>query len=181
MDFDTVLDACKHPHRRIVLAALVETHQSVPVDDLANAIVTHNHHMPPTDVSGETPTRIRTALNHVHLPKLDEAGFIQYDSEHQLVKPTAQCNGGESHLLAVLDADPELAMPLETSPRSGDAFGLHHNQYTMTTRNPTRGDTHQRERDRAAKALTKALETDDVEETDYHIREAHQLLTLKTD
>jgi hypothetical protein len=51
----------------------------------------------------------------------------------------------------------------------------------MTTRDSTRDDTHQRERDRAAKALTKALGTDDVEEKDYHIREALQLLTLKTE
>jgi hypothetical protein len=114
MEFDTVLDACEHPYRRVVLAALVETHRSVPVNDLANAIVTHNHHVPPTDASGETLTRIRTALHHVHLPKLDEAGFIQYDSEHHLVKPTTQFNGGESQLVAVLGADSELAMPLET-------------------------------------------------------------------
>jgi hypothetical protein len=113
MEFDTVLDACKHSHRRIVLATLVERHQSVSVDDLATAIVTHNHHMPPTDVSGETLTRIRTALHHVHLPKLDEVGFIEYDSEHQLVEPTARLDSGESHLLAVLNADAELAMPLD--------------------------------------------------------------------
>ena len=50
----------------------------------------------------------------------------------------------------------------------------------MTTSNPTRDDTHQRERDRAAEALTKVLETDDVEKKDYQIREALQLLTLKT-
>jgi hypothetical protein len=33
----------------------------------------------------------------------------------------------------------------------------------MTTSDPTRDDTHQRERDRAVEALTRALETDDVE------------------
>ena len=112
--FDTILDACEHPSRRVVLATLVETHRSVPVNDLIDAIVTHNHHVPPTDASGERLTRIRTDLHHVHLPKLAEAGFIQYDSEHQLVKPTTQCNGGESQLMAVLGADPELAVPLET-------------------------------------------------------------------
>jgi hypothetical protein len=51
----------------------------------------------------------------------------------------------------------------------------------MTTSNPTRDDTHQRERERAVEALSKALETDDMEEKDYQIREAVQLLTLKTD
>ena len=112
--FDTVLDVCEHPHRRVVLATLTETHQSVPMNNLANAIVEHDRSSPPTDGSGETLTRIRTDLHHVHLPKLEEAGYVEYDSEHQLVEPTAQCGGGEPGLLAVLDADPELAVPLQT-------------------------------------------------------------------
>ncbi|PSQ49306.1 hypothetical protein BRD15_03735 [Halobacteriales archaeon SW_6_65_15] len=69
--------------------------------------------MPSTDSSVEALKRIRTDLHHVHLPKLEEAGFVEYDSEHQLVEPTAQCGGGEPGLLAVLDADSELATPLE--------------------------------------------------------------------
>jgi len=130
MEFDTVLDACKHPHRRIVLAAFVETHQPVPVDDLANAIVTHNHHMPPTDVSGETLTRIRTALNHVHLPKLDEAGLVEYGSEHQLVEPTAQFESREPQLMAVLDADPNLHCR-STSNLGQKTKASHHQPRTM--------------------------------------------------
>ena len=51
----------------------------------------------------------------------------------------------------------------------------------MTTGDSTRDDTHRRERNRAAEALTKALRTDDVEEKDYHIREALQLPTLDTE
>ena len=51
----------------------------------------------------------------------------------------------------------------------------------MTTSNLTHDDTHRRERDRAVEALTSALETDDVKEKDYQIREALQLLALKTE
>ena len=52
---------------------------------------------------------------------------------------------------------------------------------TMTTGNRTHDGAQQRERDRAVEALTEALETDDGEEIDYQIREALQLLTLKTE
>ena len=52
----------------------------------------------------------------------------------------------------------------------------------MTTNDPTRVDgTHVTEQNRAVKALTKALETDEVDKKDYQIREALQLLALKNE
>lgn len=113
IDFDTVLDVCEHKHRRIVLAALADQNQSVTVTDLAKVIVKHNHHMPLTEVDGETVTRIQTTLHHVHLPKLDEAELVEYDSERQLVEPSAQFERGVPHLSAILAADSELPTPLD--------------------------------------------------------------------
>lgn len=49
----------------------------------------------------------------------------------------------------------------------------------MTTSDSVRDDTHQINRERAVEALTKALETDEMDEKDYQIREALQLLALK--
>ncbi|MFC4551553.1 MULTISPECIES: hypothetical protein [Halorussus] len=50
----------------------------------------------------------------------------------------------------------------------------------MSTNDPTRVDgTHVIEQKRAVEALTKALETEDLGEKDYQIREALQLLALK--
>ncbi|MFC4551552.1 MULTISPECIES: DUF7344 domain-containing protein [Halorussus] len=112
-ELDTVLDVCEHEHRRIVLAALANQHQSLSIDDLTNAIVKHNHHTPPAEASDETVTQIQTGLHQVHLPKLAEAGLIQYDSERQLVEPTAQLGQAESHLSAILAVDSELPTPLE--------------------------------------------------------------------
>lgn len=62
----------------------------------------------------------------------------------------------------------------------------------MTTNDSTRADatnadatnadaTHVTEQERAVEALTEALETDEVDEKDYHVREALQLLTLKNE
>lgn len=112
-ELDTVLDVCEHKHRRIVLAALTDQHQSLSINDLTNAIVKHNHHTPPAEAADETVTQIQTALHHVHLPKLAEAGLIQYDPEQQLVEPTAQLDRAESHLSAILAVDSELPTPLE--------------------------------------------------------------------
>jgi len=50
----------------------------------------------------------------------------------------------------------------------------------MTSSDPTRSDGMDlTEQERAVEALTTALETEEVDEKDYHIREALQLLTLK--
>ena len=50
----------------------------------------------------------------------------------------------------------------------------------MTTNDSTRVDgTHVTEQKRAVEALTKALETDDLDEKDYQIREALQLLSIE--
>lgn len=52
----------------------------------------------------------------------------------------------------------------------------------MTTNDPTRVDgMHVTEQNRAVETLTKALETDEVDEKDYQIREALQLLALKNE
>ena len=113
IELDTVLDVCEHKPRRIVLTALTDRQQSVSINDLTNAIVKHNHHTPPTEVADETVTQIQTALHHVHLPKLAEAGLIQYDPERQLVEPTAQLDRAESHVSVMLAVDSELPTPLK--------------------------------------------------------------------
>lgn len=109
-DVDTVLDLCQDHHRRIVLGTLADREQ-VTVNDLANAIVKHDHHVPPAEVSDETAHRIRIALHHVHLPKLSKSGVVEYDPERKLVKPTARFDRMEPHLSAILDADSEFAVP----------------------------------------------------------------------
>lgn len=111
-ELNTVLDVCEHKHRRIVLAAFTDQHQSLSIDDLVKAIVKHNHHASPSEAADERVTRIRTDLYHVHLPKLAEAGLIRYDSERQSVEPTAQLDRTESHLSVILAADSELPTPL---------------------------------------------------------------------
>ena len=108
IELDPVLDVGEHKHRHVVLAALADQQQPVPINDLTNAIIKHNHHTPPTEAADETITQIRTALYHVHLPKLTETGLIQYDSERQLVEPTAQVDRAASHLSANLALSSEL-------------------------------------------------------------------------
>ena len=105
LELDAVLDACQHGHRRIVLAVFANDRRAVTTNDLAKAIVERNHHAPPTEVASEAVTRIEISLHHVHLPRLEEAEFVEYDPERKLVTPTAQFDRGEPHLSPILDVD----------------------------------------------------------------------------
>lgn len=107
-DLDTMLDVCGHKRRRIVLAALANQQQSLSIDDLTNAIIKHNHHLPRTDIDDETAERIHINLCHVHLPKLAEAGFIHYDPERNVAELTAHVGREDSLLSAILALDSDL-------------------------------------------------------------------------
>ncbi|MFC6826274.1 DUF7344 domain-containing protein [Halopelagius fulvigenes] len=111
-EFDTILDLCEDKHRRIVLAVLAEQQRSLTMDDLTKMVVKHDHQTPLTEISGEIVTRIKIGLRHAHIPKLEEAGLVDYDSDRQLVEPTAEFDRVEPHLSAILGADPELATSL---------------------------------------------------------------------
>lgn len=113
LPFDAALELCADTHRRIVLAELVGREAPITIDALTESIVTHNHHAALASVSDETVTGIRTSLLHSHLPKLAEAGLVEYGPQRGVVVPTADLSRGEPHLAAILDADPALETPLE--------------------------------------------------------------------
>lgn len=111
--FDTVLDLCGDEYRRITLAVLAAEWRSLTVNDLSGTILTYNHHTPVIDASEELLTEIRVSLTHTHIPKLESAGVIEYDSERQLVEPTERFDQLQPHLSTILSTDPDLDEPIE--------------------------------------------------------------------
>ncbi|MGQ3412107.1 DUF7344 domain-containing protein [Natrinema sp. LN54] len=111
--FDAVLDLCRDKHRRIILAVLAEERRSLTVNDLRKTILSCDHHLPVTETSEATLTEIERSLHHTHIPKLESAGVIDYDSDRQLVEPTDQFDRLQPHLSAILDIDPTLEDPIE--------------------------------------------------------------------
>ncbi|WP_290815376.1 hypothetical protein [Halovivax sp.] len=113
LEFDAVLDLCRDRRRRIVLAVLADQQRSLTLNDLVKTIVKHNHHLPVTAVSGAEFSRVRVSLTHVHIPALEAASVIDYDSNRALVEPTARFDELQPRLSAVIEADPELEQPVE--------------------------------------------------------------------
>lgn len=106
--FDTTLELCGEKHRRIVLAVLATERRSVTVSDLTELIHIHNDQTQGIDASGWVPTEIQASLHHVHIPKLESAGVVEYDSKRRLVEPTEEFDQLRPQISAILGIDSDL-------------------------------------------------------------------------
>jgi hypothetical protein len=79
-DPDRVFGALAHRYRRSVLTALIERDERVPLAELAEHVATGGG--PGGDArTVESTDRVAVLLHHVHLPKLDGFGLVDYDGE----------------------------------------------------------------------------------------------------
>ena len=99
-DVDAIFESLANVYRRRVLVALMEQHPQedgdlrVPDDILRD-----------TEVSREVTTR----MYHVHLPKLDDVGFIQWNRESDTVEIGARFDEIRPLLQLVYENVDELA------------------------------------------------------------------------
>ncbi|AFZ73222.1 DUF7344 domain-containing protein [Natronobacterium gregoryi] len=111
IEFDTLLDLCRHVRRRVVLGVFIDRSESTTVTALAEAVVEHDCDASATPRTGRTNATI--ALSHRHLPKLDSAGLLEYDSTNHLVTPTSTFDRWKPQIGAIVEADPELETPID--------------------------------------------------------------------
>ena len=78
---DEVLTLLSDRYRRHVLACLDGMPPPVALEDLTDQVAGREFQQPPDNVSMIKRTQIATALHHTHLPKLEEAGIIVYDTD----------------------------------------------------------------------------------------------------
>ena len=84
---DVVLSIVAHEHRRAVLRILDQADTEVMA--VSTLIARVAEHVQNGDQSGdEQRQRVRTALHHIHLPKLDACGMIVHDTETDQVRKT---------------------------------------------------------------------------------------------
>lgn len=79
---DDVVDCLIHEHRQLVLETLATTDGPVALSELAHEIATRETAHGP----GGSTEEMRISLYHIHLPKLAEAGLIEFDREHDVVR-----------------------------------------------------------------------------------------------
>ena len=94
-----VLSAVSSDHRRAVLRSLDQTaEETMEVSELTDRVAERVRSEEAQTVDHRQ--RVRTALHHIHLPKLESCGMIVYDTETKQVRK-ASTDLGEELLTAV--------------------------------------------------------------------------------
>ena len=88
-EINEVLTLLSDRYRRHVLACLDGQPVPVPIERLTDQVAGREFQQPPDKVSMIKRTEIATALHHNHLPKLQEAGTLTYDTQNGKVTEVA--------------------------------------------------------------------------------------------
>ena len=76
---DNVLKCLAHPRRRAVVVFVDEVDDdTIPVNELSKRIAASTE-------CGVDKTTLRVSLHHVHLPKLEDAGVLEYDAKSETI------------------------------------------------------------------------------------------------
>lgn len=81
-------DALAHERRRQVLAILAGADQPLSLTDLATEVARREADQDAIGADYERAEQIRVMLYHWHVPKLADAGFVEYDAETRTVTRT---------------------------------------------------------------------------------------------
>lgn len=85
----SLVDVCELlavQRRQYALRWLIDHGQAVALSDLAEAVAVREHERPLSEIPAETVQTISMSLHHAHLPKLVEAGAVDYEHEQNLVR-----------------------------------------------------------------------------------------------
>lgn len=80
---DTALRLLANQQRRRVLRHVTDGNGTTTVDQLIDSLLTGTS---PSADRGATRDRLAISLHHVHLPMLQEAGVIEYDSHRETIQ-----------------------------------------------------------------------------------------------
>lgn len=85
---DMVFDVLKNRRRRYTLHYLKQNEESVKLSDLAEQVAAWENDTTINAISAAERKRVYTALYQSHLPKLDDAGIVDYNQNRGLVELT---------------------------------------------------------------------------------------------
>ncbi|WP_312908271.1 DUF7344 domain-containing protein [Natronosalvus caseinilyticus] len=87
---DGVLELLSHHRRRAILDLLLTHDRPLTLTDIRNEVVEKEQGTEITEIPSKQVQQVHISLHHVHIPKLEEKGVINYDSSRNLVEPTEE-------------------------------------------------------------------------------------------
>ncbi|WP_121744936.1 DUF7344 domain-containing protein [Natronorubrum halophilum] len=82
---DVIFELLKNRRRREVLAYLLEAEETVTLGELAEQIAAWENDTDVSALSSDQRKRVYVALYQTHLPKMDDAGIVEYDQDRGLI------------------------------------------------------------------------------------------------
>lgn len=97
---DLLFDCLAHHHRRVIIDILQNANSPKSTTELARDVVEEIRETSLKEVSSFE--HMRNSLYHVHLPRLKEAGLVEYDEKRGTVAPTV-CTSHSGVLVDIAD------------------------------------------------------------------------------
>lgn len=119
--FDVAFDLLANRRRQHALACLCERPGSIPLDELAEDVAARERWSPRTEPDDEEVRTVAVSLYHSHLPKLADAGVVDYDRDRDMV---------------AVSGDTDLLERLRVLARTGAADGSTGRAPSDTSRRP---------------------------------------------
>jgi hypothetical protein len=85
---DVVFDILSNRRRRYILSSLYQRDDPITLMDFANEIAAWENGVPPDEVTSDQQKRVYVSVYQTHVPKLQDAGVITYESDSGLIELT---------------------------------------------------------------------------------------------
>lgn len=95
---DAIFDVLSNRRRRHVLRCLDEYDDPMALADLADEVAVREHGTALTEISAEEVKRIYVSLYHSHVPRLEDAGVVEYNQDRDLVALTSKGTGLDEYV-----------------------------------------------------------------------------------
>jgi hypothetical protein len=105
---DDIYEMLGNQRRRYALHYLEwKAPETIDLRDLAEHVASWEYEKPVAELVPSEQKRVQTALHQFHLPKLDESGFLEYDTKRQRITLTDEA----TDLRVYLDVVPGRSVP----------------------------------------------------------------------
>lgn len=102
---DEIFRLLQESRRRDVIAYLLDTDGPIKMGDLVEVISAKEHDATVEELTSTQRQRVYVPLYQEHLPKLDTKGFIEYNQQRGVVRPTDRLEVFRSYLEAAGPTD----------------------------------------------------------------------------
>lgn len=102
---DVLFEILSNRRRRYTVHALARAELPMDLGTLAERVAAWEYEIDVDEVDYSQRKRVYTALQQLHLPKMDDAGMVDYDKRRGIVEPTEELADIEVHMEVVSGLD----------------------------------------------------------------------------